>query len=205
MTNTTNNTLHSKHLRILQYNVSRSREIIDSILNDREVENYTILLLQEPYWSPHQSSSPLHQSWTLIDPPITDRTPRTAIYVNNAALPSSTFKQLPIPHRDITAISISHTLHQHLQPAKRKHNLPTPPIPPKLCQTRRLWCCHHFRWLQPASSTVESTQLHQPRSPHGWVGGTHDGYEYDATSPSRHNYLPYQQWRWRDLDWFGRG
>src|SRR5205814_6899339 len=48
MTNTTNNTLHSKHLRILQYNVSRSREIIDSILNDREAENYTILLLQEP-------------------------------------------------------------------------------------------------------------------------------------------------------------
>ena len=109
MTGTTNDTLHSKHLRILQYNVSRSREIIDSILNDREVENYTILLLQEPYWSPHQSSSPLHQSWTLIEPPITDRTPRTAIYINNAALPSSTFKQLPIPHRDITAISISHT------------------------------------------------------------------------------------------------
>src|SRR5437773_4837011 len=107
MTDTTNDTLHSKHLRILQYNVSRSREIIDSILNDRETENHTILLLQELYWSPHQCSSPLHQSWTLIEPPTTNRTPRTAIYVNNAVLPSSMFKQLPIPHRDITAISIS--------------------------------------------------------------------------------------------------
>ena len=34
MTDTTNNTLHSKYLRILQYNVSRSREIIHNILND---------------------------------------------------------------------------------------------------------------------------------------------------------------------------
>jgi len=104
--------MRCNQLRILQYNVGRNREVTDSILNDKESSNYTLLLLQEQYWSAHQHSSPLHHSWTLLEPPSADRTPRTAIYVNNAILASNSFTQIPTSNGDMVAISITPTSHQ---------------------------------------------------------------------------------------------
>jgi len=75
MTDNANEITHSNQLRILQYNVAKSREITDSVLNDKLTSQYTVLLLQEQYWSSYQKSSPLHQSWTLIEPTTTGERP----------------------------------------------------------------------------------------------------------------------------------
>ena len=40
-------------LKILQYNLHKSRERTDSVLNHPDSAKYTILLLQEHYWSTH--------------------------------------------------------------------------------------------------------------------------------------------------------
>src|SRR5579859_3970366 len=109
MTDNVNETTYRNQLRILHYNVAKSREITDSILNDKSTSQYTVLLLQEQYWSSYQKSSLLHQSWTLIEPTTTGECPlRTAIYINNKALTSGSFHQLNIPNSHITAISITH-------------------------------------------------------------------------------------------------
>src|SRR5579859_3338878 len=108
MTDNVFETTYSNQLRILQYNIAKSREITDSVLNDKSTSQYTVLLLQEQYWSSYQNSFPLHQSWTLIEPTTTGECPpRTAICINNKALTSGAFHQLNIPNNDIAAISIT--------------------------------------------------------------------------------------------------
>src|SRR5579859_3045551 len=39
---------HSNPIQIMQYNVAKQREVMDSILNDSETQKYSLLLLQEP-------------------------------------------------------------------------------------------------------------------------------------------------------------
>ena len=98
------------HLRIMQYNVNRRKEVIESILNDESTKEYSLLLLQEQYRQRITNTPPLHQSWTLLEPPSIPQAsnpPRSAIYINNKLLPPSAFEQIPIPHNDITAISIA--------------------------------------------------------------------------------------------------
>ena len=109
VTNTdTNTATHSNQLKILQYNIGKGRETTDSVLNDETVKNFTALLLQEQHWSKPQCSSLLHQSWTLLEPTITSEThPRSAIYINNAALSSAAFNQIHIPLTNVTAVAIS--------------------------------------------------------------------------------------------------
>src|SRR5436190_23189947 len=58
MTDNATITRHSNQLRVLQYNVAKSRQITDSILNDKTTSQYTALLLQEQYWSPSPSILP---------------------------------------------------------------------------------------------------------------------------------------------------
>src|SRR5436305_7109138 len=109
--NSTNVCLMSttKLLRILQNNVHKSRERTHGILNDPDTKDYTILMLQEQYWSPYTKSSPIHQSWTLYEPIIqkTERAPRAAIYTNNNQLPAARISQLPMPSSDVVVIQIS--------------------------------------------------------------------------------------------------
>src|SRR5205809_3763030 len=73
------------------------------------MKDYTILMLQEQYWSPYTKSSPIHHSWTLFEPSIqnTERAPRAAIYTNNNQLPAARISQLPMPSFDVVVIQIS--------------------------------------------------------------------------------------------------
>ena len=99
-----------KHLRILQYNLGKSRTVTDSVLNDPTSQNTTILVLQEQYWSRHTKSSLIHHSWTLIEPSLKTGTwPRAAIYINKALLPPSAFAQVLLPFSDIVAVAITTT------------------------------------------------------------------------------------------------
>jgi Reverse transcriptase (RNA-dependent DNA polymerase)/Endonuclease-reverse transcriptase len=97
----------SKPLRIMQYNVGKIREIMDSILNHEDTENYSILMLQEHCRTYNQDMSLLHGAWTAYEPTHrTDKPPRAAIYVNNGKMDNDAIEQIPIPHEDILAISL---------------------------------------------------------------------------------------------------
>ena len=96
-------------IKILQCNLQKSSSKTASILNHPDSKLFTILLLQEQYYSQYTKSSPTHTSWTLLEP--TEKTPthrpRSAIYLNNRLLPSSTFEPIPIPIHDITAVAVT--------------------------------------------------------------------------------------------------
>jgi hypothetical protein len=67
--NLTYDTHHeSKPLRIMQYNVAKTREIMDSILNNEDTQEYALLLLQEPCRTYKQTIPLLHHAWTAIEP-----------------------------------------------------------------------------------------------------------------------------------------
>src|SRR5947199_4955709 len=102
------NTENHNYLKIMQYNVNKRREVVDSILNDAQTKDYSLLLIQEQYRIKLTNSPPIHQSWTLIE--LTTRNtipPRTAIYINNKKLPPTAYEHIPINHSDITTISIA--------------------------------------------------------------------------------------------------
>ena len=106
--NHTNDTHHQGHrLQILQYNVAKKREIMDSILNDKDTQEYALLLLQEPCRTYKQTIPLLHHSWTALEPThLTENPPRAAIYVNNKKIPPTSIEQISIPHPDVLAISL---------------------------------------------------------------------------------------------------
>jgi len=100
---------NSARLQILQNNLHKCRERTHAILNDPDTKEFTMLMLQEQYWSEFTKSSPVHHSWLLYEPigTTSEKHPRSAIYVNARALTAAQIMQLPIPSADITAIQIS--------------------------------------------------------------------------------------------------
>src|SRR5579859_7415596 len=80
MNHTDTNHHQSRSLQILQYNVAKKREIMDSILNDKQSQEDALLLLQEPCRTYKQNIPLLHQSWTAIEPTQLTDNPRAAIY-----------------------------------------------------------------------------------------------------------------------------
>src|SRR5436305_13326919 len=108
--------MSTTQLRILQNNLHKNKERTDGILNDPDMKNYTILMLQEQYWSPYTKSSPIHHSWALFEPSIqnTERAPRAAIYVNKNQLPAAKISQLPMPSPSLLVSNISASQKQFL-------------------------------------------------------------------------------------------
>jgi hypothetical protein len=78
---------------------------MDSVLNDKETQEYSLLLLQEHYHTYEQKIPLLHQLWTgsAIESTLITRPSRATIYVNNKKIPPAAFEQIPIPHRDVTS------------------------------------------------------------------------------------------------------
>jgi len=50
----------NKHLKIMQYNIIKKQEVINSILNDTMTKDYTLFIIQEHY--SYRKNSLLHQS-----------------------------------------------------------------------------------------------------------------------------------------------
>lgn len=98
-------------LQFLQYNLHKSGNITNSVLNDPRSKRFAALLLQEQYWLSCTESSPMHHSWTLIEPisAAPGERPRAAIYVNNRILPTASFKQVHLTINDVTAITTMQT------------------------------------------------------------------------------------------------
>ena len=61
-----------KELRIWQNNIHKNRERNHGILNDSSMTEYTILMIQEQYWSEYTESAPTYHAWTLHEPNATD-------------------------------------------------------------------------------------------------------------------------------------
>ena len=63
---------HRKELRIWQNNIHKNRERNHGILSDPNMTKYTILMIQEHYWSEYTKSAPIHHAWTLHEPNASD-------------------------------------------------------------------------------------------------------------------------------------
>ena len=97
-------------IAILQYNLRKKLSRTHSILNDPSSSKYTMLIIQEQYWSEYTESAPIHGSWTLIESgSYPNRNPRSAIYINNLILDTTAFHIIAIPLPDVTAIAINTT------------------------------------------------------------------------------------------------
>jgi hypothetical protein len=97
-------------IQILQNNLHKSKARTDGILSNPELKDFTMLMIQEQYWSNYKKSSPTHHAWMLFEPTVEDppaeQQPRSAIYVNRKIFTAAQIVQLPIPSLDITAIQI---------------------------------------------------------------------------------------------------
>jgi hypothetical protein len=96
----------SNELRLLQMNLHKNKERTHGALNDPDTKNYTVIMMQEPYWSDYTKECPSHQSWIRYEPTIHDNTPRAATYVNKAQYRAAEIVQLDLPFKDVVAISI---------------------------------------------------------------------------------------------------
>lgn len=94
-------------MKILQNNLHKSMERTHSILNDEDTKQYSVLMLQEQHWSAFTKSSPVHNSWTLIEPAVQDnQQPRAVIYTNNKLIPPSHVTPITLPFNDAVAVAL---------------------------------------------------------------------------------------------------
>jgi len=108
MTDTHESMNHTGNFQILQNNLNHNSASTDSILSHPDSSQYALLLLQEQYCLRNTLSSPIHPSWTLIEPTVEPPLhPRVAIYINNRLIPSSMFAPIHFPFRDVVAVAIN--------------------------------------------------------------------------------------------------
>jgi ribonuclease HI len=110
ITTTTDTQPQEIPIAILQYNINKNSITTNSILNDPTTEKYSILMLQEIYWSTYTDSPPLHHSWTLITPvkeQDANTSPRSVIYINKRLIPSTSFTPIHFPSTDIIGVAIN--------------------------------------------------------------------------------------------------
>ena len=96
----------TNELRLLQMNLHRSRERTHGVLSDPDTKDYTMILLQEPFWSDYMKESPSHQSWTRYEPTNRDKDPRAVTYVNKAYVTPAQITQIELPFTDVVALRI---------------------------------------------------------------------------------------------------
>src|SRR5271168_2735813 len=61
---------HISNFQILQNNLNHNSASTDSILSHPDSSQYALLLLQEQHCLRNTLSSPIHSSWTLIEPTV---------------------------------------------------------------------------------------------------------------------------------------
>jgi hypothetical protein len=96
----------NSELRLLQMNLHKNRERTHGVLNDPDTKDYTIILLQEPYWSTYMKESPSHQSWIRYEPTNQEKAPRAVTYINKAHVTPAQVTQLELPFTDVVALQI---------------------------------------------------------------------------------------------------
>ena len=105
----------TQSIALLQYNLNKSKPTTYSVLNNPISSKYTILMLQEQYFSNYTNKSLTHHSWTLIESKrMGNNPPQAAIYINKTILPAHSYKPIPMETPNIVAVTIRLNQEQHL-------------------------------------------------------------------------------------------
>ncbi|PQE08856.1 reverse transcriptase protein [Rutstroemia sp. NJR-2017a BBW] len=100
---------HKHSLKILQYNVMRSRdEVMATLLRDPKIQEYDILALQEPWRNPFTSTThnPISHSFHLCFPKDSKEAPARVCFFVNKRLDPSSWKTTEHT-RDLTTLDIT--------------------------------------------------------------------------------------------------
>ena len=94
------------NLRVLQLNIMKSRAGMEALINDHRSQNVDVLLIQEPSVTAYRTHVN-HSGWRLYRPTVqSDSTRfRSLIYVSRK-ISTSSHRQVPCDHPDLTAIKI---------------------------------------------------------------------------------------------------
>lgn len=94
------------NLRVLQLNIMKSRPRMEALINDHQSQNLDVLLIQEPSITVYRTHVN-HSAWRLYRPTAETDTERfrSLIYVNRR-LSTSSHRQIPCDHPDISPIKI---------------------------------------------------------------------------------------------------
>ena len=102
------------NLRVLQLNIMKSGPGMEALINDHQSQNLDVLLIQEPSITTCRTHVN-HSAWRLYRPTVESEVVRfrSLIYVNRGVSTSS-HRQIPCNHPDLTAIKIWTADHQIL-------------------------------------------------------------------------------------------
>ena len=95
-----------RNLRVLQLNMMKSAPRMEALINDHQSQDLDVLLIQEPSITTYRTHVN-HSAWRLYRPTTqtdADRS-RSLIYVNRR-ISTSSHRQIPCDHPDVTAIKI---------------------------------------------------------------------------------------------------
>ena len=94
------------NFRVLQLNTMRSRAGMEALINDHQSQDLDVLLIQEPSISAYRTHVN-HSAWRLYRPTMENDEVRfrSLIYVNRR-LSTSSHRQVPCNHPDLTAVKI---------------------------------------------------------------------------------------------------
>src|SRR5271170_2064621 len=98
-------------IAILQYNLRKNSSRTHSILSDPSSKKFTILMIQEQYWSDITESTPVHRR--VMDPhrinllPKPQSTKRNIHQQPHLRSDTSSFRIITFPFPDITAVAIN--------------------------------------------------------------------------------------------------
>src|SRR5437762_11191894 len=101
---------HPIGIRILQNNLHKCKERTYGILNNPDMKDFTMLMIQEQYWSDYTKSSPVHHAWILFEPTgisLPERQPSAVIYINSKNITAAQITQMSVPSAHITAIQVT--------------------------------------------------------------------------------------------------
>ena len=63
-----NDNIERRTMKIMQINLHKHRERTHGILSDPDSKEFSILMIQEPFWSDYLGECPSHHSWTRYEP-----------------------------------------------------------------------------------------------------------------------------------------
>ena len=94
------------NLCVLQLNIMKSGPRMEALINDHQSQNLDVLLIQEPSITAYRTHVN-HSAWRLYRPTAENDTARyrSLIYVNRR-ISTSSHRQIPCNHPDLTAIKI---------------------------------------------------------------------------------------------------
>lgn len=161
---------HKHSLKILQYNVMRSRdEVMATLLRDPKIQEYDILALQEPWRNPFTSTThnPISHSFHLCFPKDTKEAPaRVCFFVNRKLDPNSW--RFTEHTRDLTTLDITiQTPNANTTSKIVIHNVYNPPRSPN----HRVSCLPHLRTALTAHDGEEQIILGDFNLHHELWGG----------------------------------